>query len=143
MECSLILLRFLDIFIHYYRSFMSEFLYLKQTFFDCLSYQYIRTCQMWLPARENLLNLLLFCEFCTNLANILIWSTISSQNIHKLCIWYEYRHLVTIKCQMWMQVMEHSLILLHFLGIFIPFCRPFMSELLYLHQTFSDYVSNQ
>ena len=73
-----------------------------------------------------------FCEFCTNLANILIWSTISSQNIHKLCIWYKYRHLVIIKCKMWLQVMEHSLILLHFLGIFIPFCRPFMSELLYL-----------
>ena len=30
-----------------------------------------------------------------------------------------------------------------FLSIFVHFCRPFMSELLYLHQTFTDCISNQ
>ena len=38
---------------------------------------------------------------------------------------------------------KRSLILLHFLGISIHYWRPFMSEVLYLHQTFTDYVSNQ
>ena len=33
-------------------------------------------------------------------------------------------------------------ILLRFLGIFTPNCRPFMSELWYFHQTFPDYVSD-
>ena len=47
------------------------------------------------------------------------------------------------KCQMWLQVMEHPLILLRFLGIFIHYWQPFMSEVLYLHQTFTDCMSNQ
>ena len=44
---------------------------------------------------------------------------------------------------MLLQVMERLLILLRVLSIFIHFWRTFMSELLYLHQTFTDCVSNQ
>ena len=33
--------------------------------------------------------------------------------------------------------------LLHVLGIFKHYCRPFMSKVLYLHQTFTDCVSKQ
>ena len=38
--------------------------------------------------------------------------------------------------------MELSLIMLCFLRIFVHNWRPFMSEVLYLHQTFSNYVSD-
>ena len=38
--------------------------------------------------------------------------------------------------------MERLLILLRVLGIFIHLLRPFMSEPLYLHQTFTDCMSN-
>ena len=55
----------------------------------------------------------------------------------------QYTHFGILKCQVWLQVMEGSLILLCFLGIFKHYWRSFMSELLYLHQTFTDYVSNQ
>ena len=82
-----------------------------------------------------------FCEFCTKMTNIHVWCALSSPNIDKLCIWYEYKHLVIIKCQMWLQVMEHSLILLCILDIVIHYYwRPLMSEVLYLHQTFTDCI---
>ena len=61
----------------------------------------------------------------------------------------QYLHQTFTKCclinihiliyQMWLQVMEHPLVLL---GIFINFWRLIMSESLYLHQTFTDCVSN-
>ena len=62
MECHLILLRPLGIFIHYYWLFMSELLYhLHQTFTDCVSHQYwYSKCQMWLQSMENLSILLRF-----------------------------------------------------------------------------------
>ena len=41
---------------------------------------------------------------------------------------------------MWLQVMERPLIFLHF---FIHYWRLFLSELFYLRQTFTDYMSNQ
>ena len=44
---------------------------------------------------------------------------------------------------MLLHVMVHPLILLHFLAIFIHFYLPFMPDLLYLRQTFTDCVSNQ
>ena len=44
---------------------------------------------------------------------------------------------------MWLHVMECPLILLRFSGIFIHYYGPFMSELLYLHQKFTDYISNR
>ena len=47
---------------------------------------------------------------------------------------YTYFH-VSI-CQMWLQVTERLLVLLHFLGTFKNYLRPFVSEVLYLHQTF-------
>ena len=43
-------------------------------------------------------------------------------------------------CQMLLKAMERSSILLCFLGIFIQSWRAFMSEVLYLHQTFTDIV---
>ena len=55
----------------------------------------------------------------------------------------QHTHFDILTCQMWLQVMERHLILLRFLGIFIHFWRLFMSELLYLCQTFPDCVSNQ
>ena len=43
-----------------------------------------------------------------------------------------------------LQVMEGPLILLRLFGIFIHNnWRPFMSEVFYLHKTFTDYVSDQ
>ena len=45
-------------------------------------------------------------------------------------------------CQMCLQIMEGHMILLRFLGILIHNWREFMSEVLYLHQTFTDYVSD-
>ena len=54
-----------------------------------------------------------------------------------------YTHSAILKCQMWLQVMERPLILLHFSSIFIHFWQPFISELLYIHQTFTDCISNQ
>ena len=47
------------------------------------------------------------------------------------------------KSQMWLQALQRHLILLRFLGIFIHYWRPFMSEVLYLHQTFTDCMSRQ
>ena len=64
MKRHLILLYFLDIFIHYYWLFMSQLLYLQQTFTDyvCNQYTYtdMSTCQMWLQVVECLLVLLRF-----------------------------------------------------------------------------------
>ena len=44
---------------------------------------------------------------------------------------YTYFHIST--CQMWLHVMECPFILLRFLGFFIHYYWPFMSELLYFH----------
>ena len=90
--------------------------------------------QMWLQVVCLPILLCFFCELCTKLTNIHAWSVLSSPNIHILCI---------IKCQVWLQVMERFLILLCFLDIFIHYWRPFMSEVLYLRQTFTDYVPKQ
>ena len=63
-----------------------------------------------------------------------------SQNI---CMSYQYTHFDISTCQTWPQVMECHFILLRFLSIFIYYHWPFLSELLYLLQTFTDYVFNQ
>ena len=65
------------------------------------------------------------------------------QTFTNRCIWCEYEPFAIIKCQMWLPVTERSLILWRFLGIFMHNWRSFMSEVLYLRQTFTDYVSNQ
>ena len=38
------------------------------------------------------------------------------------CMFNQYTHFDTSTCQMWLQVVECHLILLHFLGIFIHYC---------------------
>ena len=60
-----------------------------------------------------------FFHFLTKWTNIHVWSVLTSPNIHKLCIWCEYKYFVIAKCQVWLQVMATSLILLRFLGIYI------------------------
>ena len=55
----------------------------------------------------------------------------------------QYTHFDILTCQMLWQVMEGLLNLFRFLGIFIHYYWPFMSKLLYLHQTFPDCVFNQ
>ena len=124
MERFLILLYFFCTF-SYFLSYMSKLLYLHQTFNDCVSIQY------WYvkipdgtPIYEKPLNFIIFyCEFCTKLTNIHVWSVLpsplSSRHIHKLCIWCEYNHFIIIKFQMWPQVIEHSLILLCFFRYFL------------------------
>ena len=98
-------------------------------------------CQIWLQVMECLLILLcFFCELCTKLMNIHVWSVLSSPKIHIL---WECKYFVIIKFQVWLQVMEGSLILLRFLGIFIHYWLPFRSKVLYLHQNFTDCISNQ
>ena len=83
----------------------------------------------------------LFCLNCCISTNLHVWSAISSRNIYKLCIWYEWKKwikkIVIIKCQMWVHVMERSLILLCFFGIFIHYWRPSIkhSQIVYLINT--------
>ena len=91
MEHNLILLRFLDIFIHYWRSFMYKLLYFHQTFTDCGSY---------------------------------------------IDYWY-------VKIPDMTASLVTPFDFIAFLGLLIHYLGPFMSELLYLHQTFTDYMSNQ
>ena len=59
------------------------------------------------------------------------------------CMSNQYIHFDISTYQMWLQVMECLLILFRFLSIFKPYYLPFMSELFYLHQSFTNYVSNQ
>ena len=55
------------ILIHYWWPFMSELLYLHQTFTDCVSYQFthsrMSTCQMWLQIMEDSLIYSIFWQF--------------------------------------------------------------------------------
>ena len=59
------------------------------------------------------------------------------------CVSSQCTHFYKFTYQMWQEVMERPLIWLRFLGILIRFWQPFMSQVLYLHQTFTDCVSNQ
>ena len=63
---------FSGILIHYYWPFMSELLFLHQTFTNYISYQY------WYVKL-----LRFFCEFCTKLTNIHVWSIVSLPNFHR------------------------------------------------------------
>ena len=116
----------------------------KHSLIVCVINTNMSKCQMRLQAMECLLILSrFFCFFCIKITNIHVWSAFSSPNIHKLCFWYEYKHCVIMRCQMWLQIIECLLILLHFFRIIRHNWRPFMSELLYFHQTFKDFISNQ
>ena len=133
---------FLGIFIHFCQNICISTKFLLIVY---LINSNVSKCQKWLQVMECLLILLhFFCDFCTKLTKIHVWCTLSSPKIHKLCIWIwnEYKHLIIIKCQMWLNVMGRSLNSLSFLGIVIHYWRPFMSELLYLNQTFTDFMSN-
>ena len=59
------------------------------------------------------------------------------------CVSNQYTHFDISKYQMRQQVMVSTLILLRFLCYYIHYWWPFMSELLYLQQTFTDCVSNE
>ena len=78
----------------------------------CLINTNMSKCKKRLQAMECLLISLRVCIFWTKLTNIHAWSALPSPNIPKLCIWCEYKHFDIIKYQMWLQVMERSLILL-------------------------------
>ena len=55
-------------------------------------------------------------------------------NTHSLIYWY-----ACCNCKLWNALWLYCF----FLGIFINYWRLFISKLLYLHQTFTDCVSNQ
>ena len=64
------------------------------------------------------------------------------------CVPNQYTHFNVSTYQMWLQIVERLLIqyaikILGTLGIFIYYYWPFMFELLYLHQTCTNCVSNQ
>ena len=136
---------FLAIFIHYYLTFISELLYLFQTFTDCIfnQYWYVKipdeTASYGMPLN--------FMTFFVNFAQN-CWIFMSKLlYLHQTFMNYVFdvnmKKKITIKCQMWLQVIERSLILLRSLDIFIHYWRPFISEVLYLHQTFTDCMSIQ
>ena len=118
------IIAFLGILIHYWQSFMSELLYLHQSFTYCVSNQYantnISTCQMWLYVMECFLILLRFfanfahnwriscLKFCifTKLSRIV--SLISTH----ILICSHARLVGKLKTKMWLQVVECPLIML-------------------------------
>ena len=80
----------------------------------------------------------------TKMSGICVWYIVHiftklSQNVylinkHILIYWH-----ARCNCKLWNAILFYCV----FSGILILFWRPFMSELLYPHQTFIDYVSNQ
>ena len=109
---------FLGIFI--WRPFMSQLFYLHQTFTYCIcnQYWYVKMPDVTASYRKPL-NFMCFFEFGTKLTNIHVWSDLSSPNFHILCILYEYKYFVIMKCQIWLHAMERLLILLCFFGLFL------------------------
>ena len=106
-----------------------------------LIYADISECQMRLQDIESLLIILLrFCKFCTQLTNIHVWSALSSLNINKLRIWCKNRHFIIIKCQMGLQVMEHSLILRRSLRIYTYIIEDHSCLKYYIFTKFSQIV---
>ena len=65
-----------------------------------------------------------------------------SHNVYIMNI-HTFWHTDILTCQIWLQLMEYPLVLLPILRIFMNDWGLFMSELLYLHQIFTEYVSNQ
>ena len=111
MERTLILLRFLGIFIHNKRPFMCEELYLHQIFTDCVFNQYTHFAmsifQMWLQVMEPFW--WCFCEFP---------HIINNNSYLKFYIFTIIRYVdmpgATLfsmwTLQMWLQVMERHLV---------------------------------
>ena len=115
---------------------------------------------------KYLLKILYFIQNYSNVAGFLIFKTIclgrsktlsekitqkwtvfvfGNTYLHQTCtecVSDQHAHFDVLICQIWLQVMERHLILLYFLAIFIHNWRAFMSEVLYLHQSFTDCVSD-
>ena len=88
MERSLFLLRFLCIFIHYWRVFMTKVLYLYQTFTDCVSHQcwYVKMLDVTASYGTSFDFIAVFRYFHTLLTTIHVWSIVSSPNFHRLYV---------------------------------------------------------
>ena len=78
----------------------------------------------------------------TEMNNICVWKDIASPKFHRICVlliltfWYIYMLDVTASYGTSLEFIAF------FLGIFIHNWRSFMSDLLYLHQTFTSCVSD-
>ena len=117
---------------------MSELLYLHQTFSDCVSYQhwYVKMSDLTVSYGMRLGFLRFFAIFAQNYSSIHVWSALFSLNLHKLCIWCEYKHFVIRKCQM----------LPDFTAFFWEFSYiigDYSSEVLYLRQTFTHILISE
>ena len=115
---------FLGIFTHNWLLFMPKWVYLHQTFTECVSYQYtnfdVSTCQMWLQVMERSLILLCFLGIFTHNLLLFISKWVYLHQTFTKYVSHEYTHFGISTSQIWLQVMERSLILLcFFLGIFL------------------------
>ena len=90
MESPLILLLLLGIFIHNWRSFLSEVMYLHQTLTECVSdwFTYISmlicqcACRSWKVLWFNCV----FGNFHILLYIYMFWNVITSSNLYRLCV---------------------------------------------------------
>ena len=116
-------------------SLIIELLYLNQTFTDC-EISLHDTLKWWFKNSENLYTLPYIWKNERHLCLVIYTFTKLLQNgclinIHILMYWY-----ARCNCKLWKVPWFYCIFFMHY-------WRQFMSELLYLHQTFTDCLSNQ
>ena len=99
-----------------------------------LVYQHARyDCKLWSAFK-------FYCVFWLFLYNIIDYSCLKNFISIKLSQIVCLISIDMLKCQTWLQVMKSLLILLRFAEFCTKLTRIFMSEVLYLHQTFINSV---
>ena len=114
---------------------VSTYIYSPKFHRICVHFTYIHsdisTCYMWLKLWKALWFSWVFWVFSYIFEDILCLNYCIST---KLSLIGNLINTDISICRMWLQVMEH-------IDIFIHYWGPFMSEVFYLHQTFTDCMS--
>ena len=115
----------------------------KDSVFNQYTHLGMLKCQIWLQVMESSSFYCVFMIILTYNRWIFIFEVLNLLQTFSYCVSNQATHFGMLTSQMWLQVMKRLSISLFFKGISTFNQQPFVSKVLYLHQTYTDSVSYQ